>query len=53
MSTLPIRASHGPQLWGPRPRFARFVSFIAAVQDLLAEADRMAGAARERYPLAD
>jgi hypothetical protein len=53
MSTLPIRASQGPQPWWPLPRFARIVSFVEAVRDELAEIDRLAGAARERYPSAD
>jgi hypothetical protein len=53
MPTLPIRASRLSPLWWPRLRFARIVSFVEDVRDLLTEVDRQAGAARERYPLAD
>jgi hypothetical protein len=44
MSTLSIRIADG---------FAPVVSFVEAVLDALADADRHACAARARYPLAD
>jgi hypothetical protein len=37
----------------PMLGFVRIVSFVAAVRDVLTEADQLACAARERYPLAD
>jgi len=52
MSTLPIRALHVPQLWSPLPNFARIASFVEAVLDILAEADRLSCAVRARYPSA-
>jgi hypothetical protein len=52
MSTLSIRAPHVPYGW-LLPNFARIVSFVEAVLDVLADADRQASAARARYPLAD
>lgn len=52
MATLPIRAFDGPPAWW-LPRLTRFVSFVEGLGDVLAEVDRRAGAARERYPLAD
>jgi hypothetical protein len=45
MSTLSIRATHVPYGWSPLG-FARIVSFIEAVLDVLADADRQASAAR-------
>jgi hypothetical protein len=52
MSTLSIRATHVPYGW-LLPGFARIVSFIEAVLDVLADADRQASAVRARYPAAD
>jgi hypothetical protein len=52
MSTLLIRAPHVPYGW-LLPGFARIVSFVEAVLDVLADADRQASAARARYPAAD
>jgi hypothetical protein len=52
MWTLSIRATHVPYGWSPLG-FARIVSFIEAVLDVLAYADRQASAARARYPAAD
>jgi hypothetical protein len=52
MSTLSIRAPHAPYGW-LLPGFARIVSFVEAVLDVLAYADRQASAARARYPAAD
>ena len=52
MSTLSIRAPHVPYGW-LLPGFARIVSFIEAVLDVLADADRQASAVRARYPAAD
>ena len=52
MSTLSIRAPHAPFRWS-LPGFARIISFVEAVLDVLADADRQASAARARYPLAD
>jgi hypothetical protein len=45
MSTLSIRAPHAPYGWS-LPGFARIVSFVEAVLDVLADADRQASAAR-------
>ena len=53
MSTLPIRAPHLLQMWSPLPSFARIASFVEAVLDVLAEADRLACAMRARYPSAN
>ena len=52
MSTLSIRAPHAPYGWW-LPGFARIISFIEAVLEVLAYADRQASAARARYPAAD
>ena len=52
MLTLSIRAPHVPYGW-LLPGFARIVSFIEAVLDVLADAVRQASAARARYPAAD
>jgi len=52
MLTLSIRAPHVPYGW-LLPGFARIISFVEAVLDVLADADRHASAARARYPLAD
>lgn len=52
MSTLSIRAPHVPYGW-LLAGFAHIVSFVEAVLDVLADADRQASAARARYPLAD
>ena len=49
MSTLSIRVPHVPYGWS-LPGFARIVSFVEAVLDVLADADRQASAARARYP---
>ena len=53
MSTLPIHAPHIPQVRLLLPSFARLASFVEAALDVFAEADRLAGAARARYPTAD
>ncbi len=53
MSTLSIRTAHVPQAWWMPPSFARIVSFIDAVLDMVVEANRLASAARTRYPCAD
>ena len=45
MLTLSIRAPHVPHGW-LIPGFARIVSFVEAVLDVLADADRQASAAR-------
>jgi hypothetical protein len=52
MSTLRIRTLDAPQGWW-LPRLTRIVSFVESMGDVLAEVDRRAGAARERYPFAD
>ena len=52
MSTLSIRGPHVPYGWS-LPGFVRIVSFVEAVLDVLADADRQACAAHARYPLAD
>ena len=53
MSTLSIRTSHVPQArWMP-PSFARIVSFVDAVLDMVVEANGLASAARAHYPCAD
>jgi hypothetical protein len=53
MVTQLMRAAAVPQVWWPLPGFVRMVSFAEAARDVLVEADRLACAARERYPLAD
>ena len=53
MSTLPIHAPHIPQLRLLLPSFARLACFAEAALDVFAEADRLASAARARYPTAD
>jgi hypothetical protein len=40
-------------VWMLLPGFARIVSFVEAVLDVLADADRQASAAHARYPVAD
>jgi len=52
MATLSIRAPHVPYGWS-LPGFARIISFVEAVLDVLADADRQASAARARYAAAD
>jgi hypothetical protein len=52
MSTLSIRVPHVPYGWSLHG-FAPVVSFVEAVLDALADADRHACAARALYPLAD
>jgi hypothetical protein len=52
MSTLSFRAPHVRYGWS-LSGFARTVSFVEAVLDVLADADRLACAVRTRYPLAD
>ena len=42
-----------PQVRWPLLGFVRMLSFMKAARDVLTEADRLASAARERYPLAD
>lgn len=51
MSTLPIRASYLPQL--PLQSFARALSVIGVVFDVLTEAQARARAAHQKYPFAD
>jgi hypothetical protein len=51
MSTLPIRASHIPEVW-PLPSLSRVTSFLSSVLDVFAEAQEMASAAHKRYPIA-
>ena len=53
MTTPLTRVADMPQVWWPLPGFARMVSLVEAARDVLTEADRMACAARERYPFAD
>jgi hypothetical protein len=52
MPTLPIHAPHVLYGWW-LSSFARTLSFIDAVVDVLADADRQASAARAHYPVAD
>ena len=47
MVTPLIRIADMPQVWWPPLGFARMVFFVEAVGDVLAEAERLAGAARE------
>jgi hypothetical protein len=53
MVTPVIGIADVPQAWWPLPGFVRMVHFAEAIRDVLAEADRLAGAARNRYPVAD
>jgi hypothetical protein len=53
MVALIIRVEDVPQVWWPLRAFVRMASFVEAARDVLTEAHRLAGAARERYPLAD
>ena len=53
MSTLPIRTAPVPQAWWMLPSFTRIASFVDATLEMVVEADRLAGAARARYPFAD
>jgi len=53
MSTLPLHAPRIPHIRLPLLRFAHLAAFAEAVVDVFAEADRMACAARARYPAAD
>jgi hypothetical protein len=57
MTTLPIRAPQMPQTTAfniqPLAVFARIASFLGAVIDVFAEAQRQAAEARARYPFAD
>jgi len=53
MATLPISPPLVPPLWQARPAFARLVSLAEGVLNMVAEANRLAGAARARYPSAD
>jgi hypothetical protein len=53
MVTARIGVADVAQVPWPMLGFVRVVSFVAAVRDVLVEADQLACAARERYPLAD
>jgi hypothetical protein len=53
MVTPSIRVADVPQIWWPLPGFVRMVYFAEAAWDVLAEAERLACAARKRYPCAD
>ena len=53
MVTALIGVADVAQVPWPTLVFARIVSFVAAVRDVLTEADQLACAARELYPLAD
>jgi hypothetical protein len=53
MATLPIHARPISQARSLLPSFARVVSFLEAVLDVLGEAERLASTARTRYPSAD
>jgi hypothetical protein len=48
-----IRVADVPLVWWPLPGFARVVYLAEAASDVLAEAERLACAARNRYPSAD
>lgn len=52
MSTLPIRAPV-PAAQLPVPSFTQLVAGLRSMLDLLAEVDRLASKARQRYPFAD
>lgn len=47
MATPLIRIADAPHLLGPPLSFARMALFLEAVGDVLAEAEHLAGAARE------
>ena len=49
MTTLPIRAPIVPALAG----FGRVISFVAIFFEVVADAQRAAEAAHERYPFAE
>ena len=53
MSKVLIRAPHVPVFSWPLLNVAGVVFFAGAVLDVLVEANRLASAARARYPLAD
>jgi hypothetical protein len=50
MSTLEMRAAFLPKAEKPFGRFARFVSLLNEVLDVLEEARRQARKAQRRYP---
>jgi hypothetical protein len=53
MSTFSLDASELPDARSPRSGLAQLVSGVKAVFDLFAEANRLGGQARQRYPFAD
>lgn len=53
MWTFSFQAEGLPDVPSPRNGLAQLVSGLKTVLDLLAEADRLGGQARQRYPFAD
>jgi hypothetical protein len=53
MATFSLHAQELPDTRSPRNGFAQLVSGLKTVFDLFAEADRLGGQARQRYPFAD
>lgn len=53
MSTFSLLGPELPDAPSPRSGLAQLVSGLKSVFDLFAEADRLGGQARQRYPFAD